>query len=103
MVWRGDIEKHYDNVTKTFEVMNLLNQDDLEMKNGLRTVILEELIKSCECIIDWLDDDSNVNSEISRLFIESLKLGYDISVIIEARSFIYTLLAKPLSELLNNA
>ena len=41
MVWRGDIEKHYENVTKTYEVMNLLDQDDLAMRNGLRTVIVE--------------------------------------------------------------
>ena len=54
MVWRGDIEKHYENVTKTYEVMNLLDQDDLAMRNGLRTVIVEELIKSCKCIIEWI-------------------------------------------------
>lgn len=101
MTWRGDIEKHYENATKTYEVMNLLDQDELSLRNGLRTVILEETIKSCECIIDWIDDKSNVNSEIARLFIESLQLGYDITVVMEARTFIYQLLDKPLSEILN--
>ena len=101
MVWRGDIEKHYDNASKAFDVLNLIDNDKLDVKYGVRTVILEELIKSCNCIIEWLDDEGNVNSEVARLFIESLQLGYDICVVIEARTFIYQLLGKPLSELLN--
>ena len=101
MVWRGDIQNHYDNVSKAFDVLELIDNEKLEVKYGVRTVILEELIKSCECIIDWIDDKSNVNSEIARLFIESLELGYDICVIIEVRTFIYQLLDKPLSEILN--
>lgn len=101
MTWRGDIEKHYENATKTYEVMTLLDQDDLEVKNGLRAVILEETIKSCECIIDWINDKTNENSKIARLFIENLELGYDICVVMEARTFIYQLLDKSLSELLN--
>ena len=40
MVWRGDIEKHYENVTKTYQVMNLLDQNDLAMRDGLRTLII---------------------------------------------------------------
>ena len=48
MVWRGDIEKHYDNATKTYEVMNLIELDELTVRDGLRTVILEETIKSCK-------------------------------------------------------
>ena len=100
MVWRGDIEKHYNNVTKAFEVLDLMNLDDIKGRNSVRSVILNELIKSCECIIDWIDDANNVNSEIASLFIQSFSLGYDIKVIIEARTFIYVLLDKPLSELL---
>lgn len=100
MVWRGDIEKHYENVTKTYQVMNLLDQDDLEMRNGLRTLILEELIESCKCIIDWIGDDNNRYSKIAADSIVSLELGYDICDIMEIRTFIYTLLDKPLSDLL---
>ena len=101
MVWRGTIQEHYDNVSKAFDVLKLVDNDQLEVKYGVRTVILEELIKSCQSIIDWLDDENNANSEIARLFIESLELGYDICVIIEVRTFIYQILDKPLSELLN--
>lgn len=101
MVWRGDIEKHYENVSKTYQVMNLLDQDDLEMRNGLRTLILEELKKSCECIIEWIDDENNRYSQIASDSIVSLELGYDICDIVEIRTFIYQLLDKPLSELLN--
>jgi len=101
MVWRGDIEKHYENVSKTYQVMNLLDQDDLAMRNGLRTLILEELKKSCECIIEWIDDENNRYSQIASDSIVSLELGYDICDIIEIRTFIYNLLDKPLSDLLN--
>lgn len=100
MVWRGDIQTHYDNVSKTFDVLKLIDNNDLQLKNSLRTLILKELINSCNCIIEWIDDNSNVNSEIARLFIESLQLGYDITVVIEVRTFIYELLDKPLSDLL---
>lgn len=103
MVWREDIEEHYNNVDKAYDVLRLLDDNEIEVRNGIQTIILEELIKSCECIIEWLDDDSNVNSEISRLFIDSLKLGYDICIIIEARTFIYQLLGKSLADLLNVA
>ena len=89
MVWRGDIEKHYENVTKTYQVMNLLDQDDLEMRNGLRALIVEELIKSCKCIIDWIGDENNRYSQIASDYIVSLELGYDICDIIEIRTFIY--------------
>ena len=102
MVWRGDIEKHYENVTKTYEVMNLLDQDDLAMRNGLRTVIVEELIKSCKCIIEWIGDENNRYSKIASDSILNLQLGYDICNILEIRTFIYQLLDKPLSELFEN-
>ena len=100
MVCRGAVQKHYDNVSKTYEVIDLLDQDDLDLRNKLRTLILKELVKCCESVIEWIDDESNVNSEIARLYIESLCLGYDIQVIIKARNFIYDLLGKPLNEVL---
>lgn len=100
MVWRGDIEKHYNNVTKTYQVMNLLDQDDLAMRNGLRTLIIEELIKTCECIIEWIGDENNRYSRIASDSIVSLELGYDICDIVEIRTFIYKLLDTPLSDLL---
>ena len=100
MVWRGDIKKHYDNVDKTFIVMNLIDKDDMMTRNALRDVILSELKLSCQCIIDWLDDENNENSETASEFIENLDSEYDICVVIDARTFIFDLLGKPLSELL---
>ena len=101
MVWRGDIQKHYDNVSKTYQVMNLIDPNDLDMKNGLRTLILDELIESCKCIIDWIGDENNRYSKIASDSIVSLELGYDICDIVEIRTFIYDLLDKPLSDILN--
>ena len=100
MVWRGDIKKHYDNVDKTFIVMNLIDNDDIMTRNALRSVILSELKLSCQSIIDWLDDENNENSETASEFIENLDSEYDICVVIDARTFIFDLLGKPLSELL---
>ncbi len=101
MVWRGEIENHYENVSKAFTVLGLIENDEFEVKNGIRAVILEELKKSCECIIEWIDDENNRYSRIASDSIVSLELGYDIEDIIEIRTFIYQLLAKPLSKLLN--
>lgn len=101
MVWRGDIKKHYDNVDKTYIVMNLIDNDDSVVKNALRGVILEELKLCCQCIIDWLDEENNENSEIASEFIAKLDSEYDICVVIDARTFIYDLLGKSLAELLN--
>ena len=100
MVWRGDIQKHYENVDKTFIVMNLIDSNDIVARDALRDVILSELKLSCECIIDWLDDENNENSETASEFIENLDSEYDICTVIDARTFIYDLLGKPLSELL---
>lgn len=100
MVWRGDIQKHYENVDKAFDVMELIDNDDLMTKNVLRDVIMSELKLSCQCIIDWLDDENNKNSETASEFIENLDSEYDICTVIDARTFIYDLLGKPLSELL---
>ena len=61
---------------------------------------MSELKLSCECIIDWLDDENNKNSETASEFIENLDSEYDICTVIDARTFIYDLLGKPLSELL---
>ena len=35
MVWRGDIQKHYENVDKTFIVMNLIDNDDIVARDAL--------------------------------------------------------------------
>ena len=100
MVWRGDIQKHYENVDKIFIVMNLIDSNDIVARDALRDVILSELKLSCQCIIDWLDDENNKNSETASEFIENLDSEYDICTVIDARTFIYDLLGKPLSELL---
>ena len=100
MVWRGDIQKHYDNVDKAYDVMNLIDEDELDVRNGIRDVIVNELVLCCECIIDWLGDETNVNSKKSQQFKDNLELGYDILLILEARTFIYLLLAKPFSDLI---
>ena len=101
MVWRGDIEKHYENADKAFIVLGLVDEDNTGVRNGIRDVIMNELRLSCECIIDWLDDANNENSETALSFIENLNQKYDVCVIIDVRNFIYKLLGKPLSELLN--
>ena len=100
MVVRDEIQNHYDNVSKAFDVLDLIDDDKREVKYGIRTLIIEETINTCDSLIKWIGDEKNVNSEIARLFIDSLQLGYDITVIIEARSFIYDLLGKNLSEIL---
>ena len=101
MVWRGDIEKHYENVDKTYAVLDLIDNDQITAKNELREVIRRELQLSCECIIDWLDDTNNENSRKSKRYLESLELGYDICVVLEVRTFIYQLLSKPFTDLIN--
>ncbi|MBQ3407953.1 MAG: hypothetical protein IJH12_01960 [Clostridia bacterium] len=102
MVWRGDIEKHYENVDKTYAVLDLIDNDQITAKNELREVIRRELQLSCECIIDWLDDSNNENSRKSKRYLESLELGYDICVVLEVRTFIYQLLDKSFSDLINS-
>ena len=67
---------------------------------GLRFGVRVIAKLSCQCIIDWLDDENNKNSETASEFIENLDSEYDICVVIDARTFIYDLLGKPLSELL---
>ena len=102
MVWRGEIEKHYENVDKTYAVLDLIDNDQITAKNELREVIRRELQLSCECIIDWLDDSNNENSRKSKRYLESLELGYDICVVLEVRTFIYQLLDKSFSDLINS-
>ncbi|MBR0369726.1 MAG: hypothetical protein IJH63_03240 [Methanobrevibacter sp.] len=101
MVWRGDIQKHYNNVDKAYLVMGLIDDDDIQTKDGIRSAIVNETRLACECIIDWLDDEENEYSEKSSFFLKNLESGYDVCIIIDARNFIYKLLRKPLSELLN--
>lgn len=100
MVWRGDIEKHYENVDKAYDVLKLIDNDELSLKDGIRDVIVNEMRLACKCVIDWIGDESNEISQKSAQFLENLELGYDILVIIDVRTFIYKLLDKSLSELL---
>ena len=41
------------------------------------------------------------NSKNASVFLKNLESGYDVCMIIDGRNFIYNLLRKPLSELLN--
>ena len=101
MVWRGDIEKHYENANKAFSVLNLVDRDNTTVLDGIRDVISNEMKLSCQCVIDWLDDDNNEYSEVASDFVENLDQEYDICVVIDAQNFIFNILEKPLSELLN--
>lgn len=47
---------------------------------------------SCECIINGISDIENINYKTASEFLETLKQGYDIRVIIDARNFIYKLI-----------
>ena len=100
MVWRGDIEKHNENVDKAFAVLELIDYEELGARKGVRDVILRELELTCKCIIEWIDDDKNKYSQRASLYLESFDQGYDICVIIEARTFIYQLLDKTLYDIL---
>ena len=101
MVWRGDIEQHYKNVDRAYMVMNLIDDNDIHTRNGIRTAIINEMKLAFEDIIDWLDDEDNENSKKASVFLKNLESDYDVCMIIDGRNFIYQLLRKPLSELLS--
>ena len=92
MTWNVEVKKHYENVSKTYDVLNIINNDEIRLKNGLREVIVDEMKLSCECVIDGIDDSENKNYKTASAFLETLKQGYDIGVIIDARNFIYKLI-----------
>ena len=92
MAWNVEVKKHYENVSKTYDVLNIINNDEISLKNGLRDVIVDEMRLSCECIIDGITDVENKNYKTASAFLETLKSGYDIRVIIDVRNFIYKLI-----------
>lgn len=96
MLWR-DVEEHYDNVSKAYDVLGLIDNDHLTAKDELREVICRELQLSCRAVIEWLDDSENETSKNALSYLETLQSGYDICVVIETRNFIYKLLDKPLN------
>ena len=92
MSWNQQVKKHYENVSKTYDVLNIINNDEISLKNGLREVIVDEMKLSCECVIAGIADVENNNYKTASAFLETLKSGYDIRVIIDVRNFIYKLI-----------
>ena len=92
MIWNEQAKKHYENVSKTYDVHDIINNDEITLKNGLREVIVDEMKLSCECVIAGIGDIENNNYKKASAFLETLKSGYDIRVIIDVRNFIYKLI-----------
>ena len=92
MSWSIEAKEHYENVSKTYDVLNIINNDQISLKNGLREVIVDEMKLSCECVLDGIADHENKNYKAASSFLETLKHGYDIGVIIDVRNFIYKLI-----------
>ena len=92
MSWNVEVKKHYENVSKTYDVLGIIDNDEISLKNGLREVIVDEMKLSCECVIEGIDDRENKNYKKASAFLENLKHGYDIGVIIDVRNFIYNLI-----------
>ena len=92
MSWSEQVKKHYENVSKTYDVLSIISNDELTLKDALREVIVDEMKLSCECIINGISDIENKNYKTASAFLETLKKGYDVGVIVEARNFIYNLI-----------
>ena len=92
MSWNVEVKKHYENVSKTYDVLDIISNDEISLKNSLREVIVDEMKLSCECIIDGISDNENKNYKKASAFLETLKSGYDVRVIIDVRNFIYKLI-----------
>ena len=92
MSWNVEVKKHYENVSKTYDVLDIISNDEIKLKNGLRDVIVDEMKLSCKCILNEFKDADNINHQNASLFLDALKYGYDICVIVEARNFIYNLI-----------
>lgn len=54
MSWNVEVKKHYENVSKTYGVLDIISNDEISLKNSLREVIVDEMKLSCECIIDGI-------------------------------------------------
>jgi len=92
MSWNVEAKEHYENVSKTYDVLSIISNDELTLKDALREVIVDEMKLSCECIINGISDIENKNYKTASAFLETLKKGYDVGVIVEARNFIYNLI-----------
>ena len=92
MGWNVEVKKHYENVSKTYDVLDIISNDEISLKNSLREVIVDEMKLSCECIIDGINDSENRNYKKASVFLETLNSGYDVRVIIDVRNFIYKLI-----------
>ena len=92
MSWNVEVKKHYENVSKTYDVLDIISNDEISLKNSLRELIVDEMKLSCECIIDGISDSANRNYKKASAFLETLKSGYDVRVIIDVRNFIYKLI-----------
>lgn len=92
MGWNVEVKKHYENVSKTYDVLDIIRNDEISLKNSLCEVIVDEMKLSCECIIDGIGDGENKNYKKASAFLETLKSGYDVGVIIDVRNFIYKLI-----------
>ena len=92
MSWNVEVKKHYENVSKTYDVLSIIDNDELSLKNALRRVIVDEMKLSCQCIINGISDSEDNNYKKAAAFLETLKSGYDVTVVIDMRNFIYNLL-----------
>lgn len=92
MSWNFEIKKHYENVSKTYDILDIISNDEISLKNSLREVIVDEMKLSCECIINGISGGENKNYKKSSAFLEALKSWYDVRVIINVRHFIYKLI-----------
>ena len=92
MSWNVEVKKHYENVSKTYDVLDIIDNDEISLKNSLREIIVDEMKLSCQCIINGIKDSEDNNYKKAAAFLESLKSGYDVTVVIDVRNFIYKLI-----------
>ena len=52
MSWNVEAKEHYENVSKTYDVLSIISNDELTLKDALREVIVEEMKLSCQCIVN---------------------------------------------------
>lgn len=86
------LKTHYSNIDEAFQQLDNIDLDDKEKRTQIRENIIHELQESCTEIINGINDPTNENYKEAKTFLECLKYGYDICLIIELRNFIYTLM-----------